>query len=291
MVDKKVKDVVITEEKEQRDLVADINSNVPQLFIESQRNLILNETPRYKIKKRKGKAGLTFDYVDIGYVLEQLNILTGHRWDFDIEWQLGIPEAIELKQFIVRGRLTLKGSNGEVVSKVNYGKSDIAEKTKGGFLDFGNDMKAAVSDCVKKCSSMFGIALDVYSGGVKRRQDSVHPEAVITEEQKIRLEAVAVNAKIGDSGLIKVINEMYDYKHIEDIQRQHFVPIMSKLESMEVETHMNDIPERMQLGFDILNIPKAKRLAVYRSYEKNGTLEELEKKIQDKIKEQKDAKK
>ena len=133
MVDKKVKDVVITEEKEQRDLVADINSNVPQLFIESQRNLILNETPRYKIKKRKGKAGLTFDYVDIGYVLEQLNILTGHRWDFDIEWQLSIAEAREIKQFIVRGRLTLTGSEGQVVSKVNYGKSDIAEKTKGGF--------------------------------------------------------------------------------------------------------------------------------------------------------------
>lgn len=29
-------------------------------------------------------------------------------------------------------------------------------------LDFGNDMKSAVSDCLKKCASLFGIAADVY---------------------------------------------------------------------------------------------------------------------------------
>ena len=29
-------------------------------------------------------------------------------------------------------------------------------------LDFGNDMKASVSDCLKKCSSLMGIASDVY---------------------------------------------------------------------------------------------------------------------------------
>ena len=29
-------------------------------------------------------------------------------------------------------------------------------------LDFGNDMKAAVSDALKKCASLWGIAADVY---------------------------------------------------------------------------------------------------------------------------------
>ena len=29
-------------------------------------------------------------------------------------------------------------------------------------LDFGNDMKAATSDCLKKCASLLGIAADVY---------------------------------------------------------------------------------------------------------------------------------
>ena len=234
---------------------------------------------------------MVFDYVDIGYVLEQLNTLTGHRWNFEIEWQTPIPEAREIKQFIVRGKLTLYGNAEQVVSKVNYGKSDIAEKTSGGFLDFGNDMKAAVSDCVKKCASMFGIALDVYSGGGQRRQDSLHPEAVITEEQKERLKVLAEGANIGHSGLKKVMNELYDYKNIDDIQRQHFEAIKNRLDEMDIDVHVAEIPDGIQKGFDILDIPKAKRLAVYRSYEKQGTLDKLEEKIKEKLKELKDKNK
>lgn len=54
----------------------------------------------------------------------------------------------------------------------NYSKKEkkVAVKTKklDSFtnapmpLDFGNDMKAAVSDALKKCASLFGIAADIY---------------------------------------------------------------------------------------------------------------------------------
>lgn len=271
---------------ETRALELRVENDVPQIFSEAQRNLLKNETPRYKIKKRKGKAGMFFDYVDIGYVLEQLNILTGHRWDFDVLWQTSIEECKQVGQFIIRGTLTLYGKDGIVVRKTNYGKADIKEKTSGGFLDFGNDMKAAASDCVKKCASMFGVALDVYSGSVQRRQDLTHPEAKITESQRRRLEVLAGEASVGHSGLKKIINEMYDYTSTEDIQRRHFDEISARLEGMSGDLEIVEIPADIKQGFDILGTTPAKQTALFKSYSKEGKIDELRKKISAKVDEQ-----
>lgn len=262
-----------------------LEKSVPQMFNEAQRNLILNETPRYKIKKRKGKGGLMFDYVDISYVIEQLNILTGHRWDFKVLWQTPIEEAKAVGQFIVRGELTIYGQNGVVVQKQNYGKADLKEKTSGGFLDFGNDMKGAESDCIKKCASMFGIALDVYSGSVTRRQDLSNPDGQITESQRRRLEVIAQDSGIGHSGLKKIINELYDYTSTEQIQRRHFAEISEKIEGKQSESQIEVvIPEDIVKGFDALGTPEAKRKALFLSYnKKEGGIDELRKKINAKV--------
>jgi len=278
-----VKDLITLENEEQRKLVEEIQNSIPQVFDQAQRNLLLNETPRYKIRKRQGKGGMTFDYVDIGYVLEQLNILTGHRWDFDIEWQTSLTEAKEVGQFIVRGSLKLYSNKGDIVKKTNFGKADLKERKGGGYLDFGNDMKGAVSDCVKKCASMFGIALDVYSGAVKRRQDENHPEAPITDTQRMRLETLAQEAKIGHSGLKKLIFEKFDYTSTAFIQRRHFVDISNAIEVKASEVTEDVIPEDIAKGFDILSIPQGKRIAIYRSYKKQDKLEELKKRLNAKI--------
>ena len=257
---------------------------MPQLFGEAQRNLVANETPRYRIRRRKGKGGMFFDYVDIGYVLEQLNLLTGHLWDWNIEWQTSIAEAKEVKQFIVRGALTLNSKTGTSVKKVNYGKADIKMlKNDAGFLDFGNDMKGAVSDCVKKCASMFGIALDVYSGAVQRRQDTNHEEAPITDSQRKRLEVLAQESNIGHSGLKKLINSKYDYTSTKQIQRRHFVEISEALGLKASEAAEEKMPEDIQTGFDILGTSKAKAIAVYKSHKAQGKLDELKKKISGKV--------
>ncbi len=68
-----------------------------------------------------------------------------------------------------------KGDDGKIIYEVYFDKYTQKEKKRAlktrkidPFtkmpvpLDFGNDMKAAVSDALKKCASMFGIAADIY---------------------------------------------------------------------------------------------------------------------------------
>ncbi len=275
---------VIDEKEDQLSIQKELLSKVPQMFNEAQRALIFNETPRYKIKKRVGKGGATFDYVDVGYVVEQLNWLTGHLWDFDILWQTTIEEADKLKQFIVRGVLTVKNNEGKEIRKVQYGKCDIKEKKSGGYLDFGNDMKGAVSDCVKKCASWFGVALDVYSGGVQRRQDTMHEEAPISEGQRRRLEVLAQECNLGHSGLKKMINKKYDYTSTKDVQRRHFEDISRSLEELAVDAQIEDeLPDDIKQMYDELNTPMGKRLTVYRSYKEQGKVDDLKKKLSSEI--------
>lgn len=268
--------------QERDKLIEEIHSNVPQLFGVAQRNLLLNETPKYKIKKRKGKGGKIWDYVDIGYVIEQLNILTGHTWSSEVLWSTTIEEALTIKQYVVRLRLRMVTADGREVSKEQFGSCDLkyrrdTQREAGDLLDFGNDCKGAVSDAIKKCSSEFGIALDVYSGAVKRREDAEDPEGLISEGQRRRLDVLAQEAEIGQSGLAKVANELYDYSTADDIQRRHFRSIMAKLEervAVVVEKE-NPIPEDIDALFSMLGTPLGKRLAMYRAYESKGLLDEL----------------
>jgi len=273
----------IEEQLAKRDkLIEQIQEKVPQLFGEAQRNLLLNETPKYKIKKRKGKGGKIWDYVDIGYVIEQLNILTGHTWSSEVLWSTTIEEALRINQFVVRLRLRMLTADGREVSKEQFGSCDLkykrdTAKEPGDLLDFGNDCKGAVSDSVKKCASEFGIALDVYSGAVKRREDSEDPEGLISEGQRRRLDVLAQEAEIGQSGLAKVANELYDYSTADDIQRRHFRSIMAKLEervAVVVEKE-NPIPEDIDALFSMLGTPLGKRLAMFRAYEKQEKLDDL----------------
>lgn len=274
------------ENADRRQLVEELYKKVPQLFSEAQRRLILNETPRYVIKQRKGKGGIYFDYVDTGYIIEQLNLLTGFHWDSQILSDLDSKEywdiAEKFKQVGIHLKLTAHaGKNVRCVEDV--GRADLKEKTdKTGYLDVWNDVKSAVSDAIKRCARQMGIALDVYSGAVKRAQDENHPEHPITEGQRKRLEAIANEAGIGHSGLKKLINEMYDYETTTDIQRRHFEAIQQRVELMVAEKLAEpEMPEDIKTGFEILGTPKAKRIATYNAYKARGEkgLQELKTKM------------
>jgi len=289
-------DVGKVEEKETKDLVELVQTTVPQLFNDAQRNLVLNETPRYKIKRRQGKGGVYFDYVDVGYVIEQLNLLTGWRWNFQCKTSM-TPEylraCIEVKQFIVDGSITIRDKEGIEWIHEDTGRQDIkVKRDDGGYLDLGNDYKGAKSDCLKRCARQFGIALDVYSGAVKRRQDKTHPEAPITDGQRKRLEALAVEAQIGHSGLKKLINADYDYKTASEVQRRHFEEIIKKLEEKAQDVSLEaEMPEKLKEGFEFLKTPKAKRMALYKAHLKEETLDELQKKIDTAVQKKKDKEK
>lgn len=117
-------------------------------------------TPAKYIKKRPGRGGMTFDYVEVGYMQDLLNKTFGGMWNFEI-----ISEVVGNAQVYVKGRLTcmIRTEFGvEKIVKENYGGSDLKKNQSGVTIDIADDLKSASSDCLKKCASMLGFAKDIY---------------------------------------------------------------------------------------------------------------------------------
>lgn len=121
---------------------------------------ILKRTPAQYVHKRPAKGGGQWEYVTGGYVKKCLNLMFGWDWDFEI---IKEDVMIECKEVVVKGRLTCR-SNGRTIVKMQYGNKDIIfKKGTSTPLSVGNDLKAAATDCLKKCASEIGIASDIYN--------------------------------------------------------------------------------------------------------------------------------
>lgn len=135
---------------------------------ENQVQKIFNSTPKRFQYSRPAKGGGSWTYVRAAYVRRALDGIFGFNWSFDIETSLS--EAFEVakitKTCVVKGVLTCRTKvDGQWVEikKVQFGRSEVKfKKDSTEPLDFGNDMKAASSDALKKCASLIGIAADIY---------------------------------------------------------------------------------------------------------------------------------
>jgi recombination DNA repair RAD52 pathway protein len=142
----------------------------------SQLSLILKNTPKQYVHQRPAKGGGNWDYVTGGYVKKCLNLMFGWDWSFEI-----IDQQIIHKEVVVKGKLTCN-SNGKTIIKMQFGNKDIIYK-KGTEepLSIGNDMKAAATDCLKKCAAEIGIAADIYNKEDFRPVQVVETEDILTQ--------------------------------------------------------------------------------------------------------------
>lgn len=150
---------------------------------QNQVQKLWNSTPAKYQYKRPAKGGGQWDYVKASYVRKVLDSVFGFDWDFEVETSLG--EAFEVAKLtnavVVKATLTARVQDGGrtvELKKTQFGRAEVKWQMEGpkdnrtkkldSFtgspmpLDFGNDMKAAVSDALKKCASLFGIAADIY---------------------------------------------------------------------------------------------------------------------------------
>lgn len=157
-------------------------------------NLLYKKTPATHVHSRKGKGGGNFKYVTGAYVKSQLNRLFGFDWNFTIK-----QFDVKGNQAIVFGRLegNIRDKDGKLITTLvreQFGRADIKvkreDKTKP--LDFGNDLKAAATDALKKCASDLGIARDVYAA------DEYRELAFYDNEDEAQAEADKKAAKYGD---------------------------------------------------------------------------------------------
>lgn len=161
--------------------------NLP--FSTEQLNMLFKPTPKEYIRTRQMPGGGTADYVSGHYVENMLNFIFGFHWDFEV-----IEEEIAYGQIVLRGKLTVKGKDGETVSKTQYGRALI--KFKKGTevpLDYGNDKKAAATDALKKCASWLGIAWDVY-GQEDFNQMKIQDTALETNNEVDSIESLIEKA-------------------------------------------------------------------------------------------------
>lgn len=185
---KQAYDVVSIDQKDFLAMIGDLP------FSEKQINLLMQRTPPKFIKERPIPGGSKAKFVETSYVIGILNLTTGYQWDFDV-----LEEKEAHDQIIIRGKLTIHTQNGKTLSKSQYGRAPIKYKTElvGGvkkktdeLVDFGNDHKAATSDAIKKCASLFGIAWDIY-GQEDNREMQIMDQA-ITDANEIDSQAAIV---------------------------------------------------------------------------------------------------
>jgi hypothetical protein len=106
-----------------------------------------------QIKRRQGTDGDVLDYVEGCAVIQRLNEC------FDAEWVFEIQEhKVYDAEVVVLGKLTAHG-----VAKSQFGKSRITKARKdNSIISLGDDLKAAATDCLKKCATLFGVGLHLY---------------------------------------------------------------------------------------------------------------------------------
>lgn len=101
-----------------------------------------------------------FTYVKGKQVVDRLvDVLGIDGWDFTV-FDQGID--YENNQVWVRGTLRIK-VDGEWISRSQFGSSEIKRRRSDNkVLDIGFDLKGSATDCLKKCATLFGVALYLY---------------------------------------------------------------------------------------------------------------------------------
>ena len=136
-----------------------------------QKREIQLATPVQFIKERRGRGGKNVKYVEGGYVIAKLNEIFGIlNWSFE-----EVDRVEQDKDVSVLGRLTIHDHKGGYsVKKEQWGQSDIQDN-----VPVGDTRKAAATDALKKCASLYGIALDVYWNQLDRTEKKPEEKAKI----------------------------------------------------------------------------------------------------------------
>jgi len=142
-----------------------------------KKDLLTKPFPREMIRQRQGARGQMLNYVEAHAVIARLNEVSDFEWDFEI-----VKHDVLADEVIVLGKLTIDG-----VTKMAFGGSGVTRDNSGKEVSLADDLKAAASDCTKKCASSFGIGLEMY-GASPPAQNSVRggpPESIdrITSRQ------------------------------------------------------------------------------------------------------------
>lgn len=117
--------------------------------------------PKTAIKQRRGGGGKSLSYVETHTVIHRLNSATNGDWSFhirDVQWRNDV--------LMVQGELTIPGLG----TRSGFGVQQVVERA-------GEDLvKGAASDALKKCATLFGVALELYGSDYEANMPPQAPQ-------------------------------------------------------------------------------------------------------------------
>ncbi len=188
---------------------AELTQQVESDFNSALKHLILGQTPKDVIKQKPGRGGRQQDFVPGWWFCHEANSLFGHLWSIEVK-ELKTDTENDQVVALVRVSITAPGKtvvetrpdgtrietryDSVTVCKEQFGGSDIKRRVssagKGKVIDLADDHKAAATDGMKKCFSLFGFARDVY--GPRELEEEAGPK-----QDDTYLKILAKTAKLG----------------------------------------------------------------------------------------------
>ena len=189
-----------------------ITTSITTVNLNQNQIAILNSpTPKEFIKTRQGKGGKNFSYVEVGYVINQLNRTFGPlNWSFQItergETQRKVDSRAE-GELWVYGELTIHDhAKGYKMVKGQYGQHPVYPN-----VPYGDALKSAESDALKKAASLVGIALDVFWKYLDVQEPAKEPVKVTPAfKEDIFSKAKSYIAQCDDVLILKQLLERVD---------------------------------------------------------------------------------
>jgi hypothetical protein len=117
--------------------------------------------PDALIRTRQGPFGRSLAYVEGAEFIKRLNESFEGHWSFEI-----LAHHVRDTEVIVVGKLAADG-----VTKTAFGSSSITISRDGEVVSIGDDLKSAATDALKKCSTLLGLGLHLYSAATSNGAD------------------------------------------------------------------------------------------------------------------------
>ena len=203
--------------------VADV---IKPIINPAQLNALCGKTPAHVIRTRPGGGGKVYRYIPYGYAVDSLNKAFGFDWDFqllpmfngNIYKQTDVESTVNGKikvshNLSVYGELTVRirkpTATRDILTtivKQGIGSQDWHESN-----EFGDALKGASSDALKRAAHALGIGLDLYFDEqveLTEYQDKQEKAKKQAEE-----EAMALVSGTPISGAVLLSRAMSDFKY------------------------------------------------------------------------------
>ena len=174
---------------------------------EKHKKISQTETSPLYVQKRQGPGGGTLDYVDEGYMRDQLNLYYP-VWS----WEVKSYEFLGKEAVGCHGRLTILDNGQPRFFDALAAHRIAVGREKGNYVDLSNDMKSANTEAFKvACNRLCNIADDVYRKAILSAEQVDTLEGIIGQldgQTRRKVKESVGNNSINPSNFDSTINKL-----------------------------------------------------------------------------------